>query len=797
MSRRTHDKLPGPIQPPAASERQNGHADLHHSTAIESRIGFTRLDWIATALIAIVLLIAPIWATTFATPAQHVSFTSSAIELEGPIALTLEIWTGPLSLILIGAAFGLLMRREWVRPVRLFSVGGLTTALGLLAIWAALTTLRQGSHYLSLNALSYLFGGLLLGGICSRLGRDVRAAGVLTLTIALAGSLIAGIGVREYLGYLRDHVVNHRTFSTFGPDFLAGYLLLTLPLTLSAFAAASDRSLRVLLGLGIMLQSGCLFLTGSRAGTAIGVVGVLVWIGLALVIGTERATIRQLAIAAALFVVGSVVSAAPTVIRFVPSSPAPSSAPASAPASEERSADHSSQFRKYTWIGTVRMAMRNPITGTGIGSFAVSYPRYAETAFTAHAHNSFLQWAAETGFPGAVALLTAFASASAFVVFVLLHVRRDRIEQSADTEIKVATANKAASASASGGIAALDPPGLMLAGFVASMIGSTLHNLFDSDLYVIATLLTFCAIFALAIATARSLAQPDPEASQPVRRGYWCLGAMSVLFMVVRAGQVGVSRWHIAQIGRATSGLEMADEARAAAAADPFDPEPHFLLASADARSPEAETQLEEAARVAPSGMTFYLLGRHYREQGQWKQAIDAFDRSLSFEPHNLQTLRALAETQRKAGLSTDARFTYQTMTALETTPYGTVLSMPELIETDYAYAHSGLADLALEQKDATLAQQECEKALQTLRRYWDSRMWLVNDFRAPEKRRALADLYVHTLETYEESLKLQNKTDAIAPVQKELSGLQADIQKEQEKSTTPSGGSWLTPPNK
>jgi O-antigen ligase len=776
MSRRTPDKPPKPVRPPSPNERQNGHSNPTETASLESLIGFTRLDWIATALIATVLMIVPIWAATFATPAQRVSFTASAIELEGPIALTLEIWTGPLALILIGAAFCIIMRREWVRPVKLFSVRGLTTALGLLGTWAALTSVRQGIHFLSLNALSYLFGGLLLGGICSRLGRDVRAAGVLTLTIALAGSLIAGIGVREYLGYLRDHVVNHRTFSTFGPDFLAGYLLLTLPLTLSAFAAASDRSLRVLLGLGILLQSGCLFLTGSRAGTGIAVISVLVWIGLALFIGTDRAALRRLAIAAALFVIGSVVSAAPTVMRYKSASPPAIAAATGAPAASERAPDHSSQFRKYTWMGTVRMAMRNPVMGTGIGTFGIAYPRYAETAFTAHAHNSYLQWAAETGFPGALALLTAFAAASAFIVFVLLQLRKARIEQKGETEAVPETKP------ASVGIAALEPSGLMLAGFVASLVGSTVHNLFDSDLYIIATLLTFCAVFALVIATARSLAQPDPEATQPVHRAYWCLGALAVLFMFARAGQIGFSRWHIAQIGRASGGSEAAEEARAAAAADPFDPEPHFMLASINAQSPDAESQLKEAARVAPSGMTFYLLGRHYREQGQWKQAIEAFDSSLSFEPHNLQTLRALAETQRKAGQPVDARITYQTMTALEAAPYGTVLSMPELIETDYAYAHSGLADLAMEQKDAAQAQQECEKSLKTLRRYWEGRIWLVNDFRAPEKRRALADLYVHTLETYVSSLKMQNKLQEILPVEKELSDVRADIQKDAEK---------------
>ena len=71
-------------------------------------------------------------------------------------------------------------------------------------------------------------------------------------------------------------------------------------------------------------------------------------------------------------------------------------------------------FRKWTWIGTVRMVRANPLLGTGIGSFPIAYGRYSETAFTNHAHNSYLQWAGEVGIPGGLLLLTGFAAATAF-----------------------------------------------------------------------------------------------------------------------------------------------------------------------------------------------------------------------------------------------------------------------------------------------------------------------------------------------------------------------------------------------
>ena len=65
----------------------------------------------------------------------------------------------------------------------------------------------------------------------------------------------------------------------------------------------------------------------------------------------------------------------------------------------------------------------NPILGTGLGSYEFTYPRYMITAFTAHAHNSLLQWTAETGLPGALLLMAVFAAATAFA-FNVLRIRR-------------------------------------------------------------------------------------------------------------------------------------------------------------------------------------------------------------------------------------------------------------------------------------------------------------------------------------------------------------------------------------
>jgi O-antigen ligase/tetratricopeptide (TPR) repeat protein len=765
-------------------------------------LALARLDWLATALIAVVLLIAPVWATSFPTPPKPTTLPLDLPLIPDFLGAAMEVWSTPLILLCTIGAFCLIAVREWKRPVAIGAVPGLSAAAGLLAVWAIFSAAPNPAIYLSLNALSVLFAALLLGGLVSRLARDNRALGVLVLAIALAGSVIAGIGVQEYLGNLRDGVVDHRTFSTFGPDFLAGYLLLTIPLTLAAFASASQRSLRLALGVGLALQSGCIFLTGSRAGTAIALAAVVGWAVLAVFMGAAKTRMRWLAAGVAIFVLASILSAAPTLGRYglkkaAAANPAAAPIQSSGGKPAEDSQGHSGAFRVTTWTGTVRMAMRNPLVGTGIGTFAIDYPKYADTTFTAHAHNSFLQWTAETGFPGMILLLAAFGSASAFCLHIVLAVRARRgevlpAENDRDGEVL------------------LQSPELLLCGTIASLTAATLQNMFDSDLYIVATLITFCAVFGLAIAQARALAPLATQKPRAVGREIWGIGLAACLFLVVRADQIGFSRWDQAQIPSARerdhSGAEAIDLAHAAAAADPFDPEPHIALGQLLGAAPESEREFQAATRSEPGGRTYYLLGRHYRDLAGVetdrlrkptivKSAIDSFEKARAYDPHNLSVLRALADTEFEAGsdqndpeLITQARFFYQTMAALETAPFGRIRPLAELIEVDYAFAHDGLARIAEREHKPADAEAELFQALRILREYWPRRIWNMNLNRSVEKRKAIADLYIDVLSRTKEILTTEGKTAEATALDAELAKVKVDRAADDAKSNAAGG---------
>src|SRR5690606_17829986 len=73
--------------------------------------------------------------------------------------------------------------------------------------------------------------------------------------------------------------------------------------------------------------------------------------------------------------------------------------------------DHSSMFRWFTWVATAKMAMAKPLFGWGAGGFPDIFPMFAIAGYTRSAHQSWLQLAAENGWPAMVILVVACGAA--------------------------------------------------------------------------------------------------------------------------------------------------------------------------------------------------------------------------------------------------------------------------------------------------------------------------------------------------------------------------------------------------
>lgn len=665
----------------------------------------------------------------------------------------------------------------------------------LLGGWAALSLIRSSALSLSLNALAALFAALLLGGLAARLARDPNGFLVLLLTIITAGSLVAGMGINEYLGMLKLGVPFYRIFSTFAnPDFLAAYLLLTLPLTLAAFAAATQRTARLVFGVFLALQSAALLLTGSRAGVGILLVALIAWVVLSLLAGAAKGYGKSMATGFAIFGITALLASAPTFSRIglnAPKGTIGNSNLALKAAMQPESQGHSAAFRRYTWIGTMSMARANPILGTGLGTFEVSYPRYATTAFTRHAHNGYLQWMGDTGFPGLLFLLAALAAGTAFATHVLLLRRRQQAEEGADTiALPLQTPPNAL----------FGEPRLLLAGLLAAALASLMHGIIDSDWYIVAIAMTFSAVIALLVGLARDIAPLATQKPLPLSRGFLAFAGVIALFTLWRAVALGTAQVQLAAGSaamREMSGANALAAQRAANAADPFDPEPYldsaliYQAMQSQEELSKALKALENAVRVAPTGRAYYRLAQFYARQNQPDKAMDAFEKAREREPHNVQNLKAYADTARKAGKTDKAASLYREITLLETQPYGTVRAMPHRVETDFAYAHIGLAEIAAEAGRWDIAARESASAAATLREFW---LWFkldpdISQTTPTERQDTLEALTEQNFARWQEALQKQGAgssaeqakvAEELAAFRKDRADYKAELQKAQ-----------------
>ncbi|MDD2681293.1 MAG: O-antigen ligase family protein [Patescibacteria group bacterium] len=97
-----------------------------------------------------------------------------------------------------------------------------------------------------------------------------EAVKALAQLITLAGSLVAIYAVLQFFGFdfavWQEQQLLGRTISTLGqPNFLASFLLFTLPLTIFLLSIQSKFKFKILISLALILQLAALLTTGSRA----------------------------------------------------------------------------------------------------------------------------------------------------------------------------------------------------------------------------------------------------------------------------------------------------------------------------------------------------------------------------------------------------------------------------------------------------------------------------------------------------------------------------------------------------
>ena len=178
-----------------------------------------------------------------------------------------------------------------------------------------------------------------------------------------------------------------RVFSTWeNPNILAGYLDIIICLAFGFFIKAESKAKRLVLGIFVLAAASCLAMTYAR-GALLVIAVIFVLYGM----------VKDWRVLAACVVVGGVLLLADPVLyeRLT---------------SVFTKVDTSSEMRLAFWESSLAMIQDHPFLGIGWGSYWMVYPEYdfylqGADIRIVHAHNLYLNYAAEIGIPGAIAFL--------------------------------------------------------------------------------------------------------------------------------------------------------------------------------------------------------------------------------------------------------------------------------------------------------------------------------------------------------------------------------------------------------
>jgi O-antigen ligase len=566
---------------------------------------------------------------------------------------SLPIWAGKLQAWAEWAAAGgvlLVVAAGWATAAGLRK--GMTPAAKLLLaalIVAGLALFTSVAPYESVRMLLLFTAALAL----LMLSLDLPIVAAALGWAVAAGGAIAGLwGLREYFmtwAIMGD--TSWRPFAGFlNPNALAGYLLVAVPALVAAFASFRRQAegkqpghparvlwlvAAILAGLGTVT----LLLTASKGALLGAVVAAAVSV---LVRGR-----RRLLMGGALIVVVAGVLLLPPVRHRV----------AAAFSSQQGS---SVGFRARTWAGTFDLARARPLLGWGPGSFRHAYPRFARVGFTAEAHESWLQWAAECGVPAAVLLLAALAAL---------------------------------------GWGLSRRPGPWATAALFALTGTLIHNLFDYTWYLPPVLLGLFALMGAGLAEEVAPAEGRPRrvglliaallALGVVTSGWFCLAEVASVRadMLAREGypyaalaiaenaasRAGFSSDAWVEVGKIAEGLAGAahDSAGLARAAE------HY----------------ERAIAVCPSEPAGYIgAARCLREAGLFEEARRWAEAGTHIYPGGPAMLLEYAHCLEAAGDEAHALDVYRAVMALADADYGRYVSLEGWADHHLAEASSAVA---------------------------------------------------------------------------------------------------------
>ncbi|MGH2508366.1 MAG: O-antigen ligase family protein, partial [Ktedonobacteraceae bacterium] len=246
---------------------------------------------------------------------------------------------------------------------------------------------------------------ILLGAQYLRTRRQIWTLIIFIVVAALTQAFFGYAQVLLSLGpqsFVRSFTL--RIYGTFDqPNPYAGYLNMALAVTLAITLLGRDWLTRIVAGIASALIGGAMLLTQSRGGQ-IALLAALIFIVL---VGMPRVRIwmRFVIIGSFLLIEGVIAGFIPLYLfeqveRFL--------GLININLLEPNAQDFSTAERLAHWIAGINMYRAHPILGVGIGNYPDAYPNYSISIFVnplGHAHNYYINIAAETGTIGLIVYL--------------------------------------------------------------------------------------------------------------------------------------------------------------------------------------------------------------------------------------------------------------------------------------------------------------------------------------------------------------------------------------------------------
>jgi O-antigen ligase len=465
---------------------------------------------------------------------------------------------------------------------------------------------------------------------------------------ALTGAAVGGISlVAAYA--LSDYIVtrNPREFGTYiTPNLLANALAMALPFALILPVILRRRfrhSATISAIFPFVLLLAGLVVTSSKGGIFSALVGLFV-----MAVAISRA--RPGAVGAALkrvwpfLAVGAVLFGALAFRTIIPRL-----------RSSFGGDDYSTLFRVYTWKATWAMALAKPLLGHGLGTFSVALPKYAIASYTRHAHEVWLQLAAECGLPAM--LLLAAATLVALV--------------SGWRQLKTPNWPYAAAA-------------------IGAVVAFVLHGLSDSGWSVTSIALLLMVCFAILGGT--DVAEPNSEPG--ARLSYSWVGAslltLGGVMLSMRAFNAEDSIMTSERLIKAGAPAMSLIEAQKALDSDPDSFRANNQVARALVVGGDIEKALpyyQRSTELAPTRASNWMnVAEASNQLGDVAAARKNYDRAVEVDPNNTMLLLARGEwliSQKDSAGYKDL----QRIVWLWDQPYGKYQPTPEFVNLDFTRA--------------------------------------------------------------------------------------------------------------